>query len=191
TYQAYRGDGTVARGWPSKDQWVSFEDMWNINLRDISSKNTGYSGEVHMIKDAINATAANTGIDARFILAMVMQESTGWTRAPTTTFGPSGPNPGLLQSHGGPSCAEQAVCPYEDILGMIMQGALNGPDGVNIKSLLQQSSWRAEPADYYWAARLYNSGPYSMKPECHDNLSCYLSGATPSYASDIANRLRG
>ena len=40
-----------------------------------------------------------TGVDHRFILAVIMQESGGCVRAPTTNYGVR--NPGLMQDHNG------------------------------------------------------------------------------------------
>ena len=95
-----------------------------------------------------------------------------------------------MQSRGGPSCAADLPCSYDTILGMIMQGVQNGPEGINLKSFMEKSG-KPEPANYYWAARLYNSGANSMTAACNDNLSCRVTSSTTSYASDIANRLRG
>lgn len=121
-----------------------------------------------------------------------MQESSGRVRVGTTSYGASGANPGLMQSHGGPSCAinQAQPCTPAEIAGMIMQGVQYGGDGMNLANLMRVSG-RPEPANYFWAARYYNSGINSMTPDCHDNLSCNVQAATVSYASDIANRLQG
>ena len=55
--------------------------------------------EISEISTAIQSVGASTGIDPRFILAIMMQESNGCVRAPTTNYGVR--NPGLMQSHNG------------------------------------------------------------------------------------------
>ena len=51
--------------------------------------------ETGKIYDAIQAAATATKVDHRFILAVVLQESGGCVRAPTTNYGVR--NPGIMQ----------------------------------------------------------------------------------------------
>ena len=51
--------------------------------------------EVGDIFDAIQQVALETKLDHRFILAIIMQESGGCVRVPTTNYGVR--NPGLMQ----------------------------------------------------------------------------------------------
>ena len=57
------------------------------------------STELANMKKAIQSVSASSGVDARFILAVIMQESTGCVRVITTQY--SVFNPGLMQSHNG------------------------------------------------------------------------------------------
>jgi hypothetical protein len=51
------------------------------------------------IQSAIQSVASASGVDEHFIPAIVMQESEGCVRVPTTNNGVV--NPGLMQSHMG------------------------------------------------------------------------------------------
>jgi hypothetical protein len=55
--------------------------------------------EIKDLKASIQEVAESTGIDSRFIMAIMMQESNGCVRAPTTAY--SHANPGLMQSNQG------------------------------------------------------------------------------------------
>lgn len=87
----------------------------------------GDSGpEVGEIWNAIEATAAATFVDHRFILATIMQESGGCVRAPTSNYGVR--NPGLMQDHNGAgTCNDnnlvQIPCPNAEIDLMISEGS--------------------------------------------------------------------
>lgn len=105
TYVSYAGDGSLAAGWPAMSRWTSFDDMFTINLPSIkvSCANWGVpdntNEEIEEMRSAIQSVASASGIDARFILAIIMQESTGCVRVITTAY--SVFNPGLMQSHNG------------------------------------------------------------------------------------------
>ena len=55
--------------------------------------------EMAEMKQAITSISTASGIDARFILAIILQESTGCVRVITTQY--SVFNRGLMQSHNG------------------------------------------------------------------------------------------
>ena len=55
--------------------------------------------EIATMKSSILSISNQTGIDARFILSIIMQESTGCVRVITTAY--SHLNPGLMQSYNG------------------------------------------------------------------------------------------
>lgn len=66
------------------------------------------SEEIADLKSAITSIAAAAGIDPRFVLATVMQESRGCVRVDTTHNAVA--NPGLMQSHDGTgTCNVQGV----------------------------------------------------------------------------------
>ncbi|KAJ5238582.1 hypothetical protein N7468_003201 [Penicillium chermesinum] len=172
------------------DQWIqSFDDMFESNkaLRQWSVPNNS-DDENTSIKNAINQVAQDTGVDARFILSIVMQESNGCVRVHTTDNGVI--NPGLMQSHDGTgSCNKdgnvQTPCPDSEILQMIKDGVEGTSAGPGLKQLVAQEGGSNQASSYYKAARAYNSG--SVAPD--GNLG--QGGATPCYSSDIANRLLG
>lgn len=100
SYTQYTGDGSTSAGWPSMSDWASFDDMWSNNEaifgKCVSSwgvaDNT--ADETAAVKSAIEAVAAASAVDHRFILATIMQESGGCVRVPTTNWGVN--NPGLV-----------------------------------------------------------------------------------------------
>ena len=104
-YRTWSGPGTSQAGWPRKDQWVSFEDMFNNNKAIMFSSCSQYgvpndSGmEVGALYDAIQQIATETKVDHRFILAVMIQESGGCVRVKTSGNGVR--NPGLMQDHNG------------------------------------------------------------------------------------------
>jgi hypothetical protein len=118
-----------------------------------------------------------------FILAIIMQESKGCVRAPTTVW--SHANPGLMQSaQGTGSCNPDgnpvSPCSSSEIRQMIHDGT----NGDGLETTLTQCVADAGTTDdskWYKAARLYNAGRIT-----DNNLGI---GPTPCYASDIANRL--
>ncbi|KAJ9607183.1 hypothetical protein H2200_008255 [Cladophialophora chaetospira] len=189
TYTFYSGDGS---NWPSTSQWESFEDMWNNNLAIIGTNCAGgvapNSGdESGKIYDAIQAVAAASGVDHRFILAVVMQESGGCVRVGGTANGVF--NPGLMQSHAGPGTCnangnQQSPCPVSTIFQMVDDGSMGTPTGDGLAQLLDQAGGVGAQS-FYKAARMYKSG--SVDPS--GDLGA--GGATHCYASDIANRLTG
>jgi hypothetical protein len=86
-YITYYGDGSETAGWPKKESWVSFEQMFNAN-KAIMFSSCGWNGwgandnggEVGAIYDAIQQIAIETSVDHRFILAIIIQESGGCVR---------------------------------------------------------------------------------------------------------------
>ncbi|TVY17632.1 hypothetical protein LARI1_G004879 [Lachnellula arida] len=202
--KTYTGDGD--RGWPTRDEWLSIGELWSKNYDIMGKYCSDINGVATMptsdtekaaIKAAIIKSASeNNGLDARFIFAVMMQESEGCVRT-VDTHSPDGiRNPGLMQSHNGKhACYSlQEACPDAMIAGMIMDGAggtadqHGGGDGL-VQCLAKAKEMGAKEGSaqqYYIAARLYNSGPNSYtfgKP--------LENGQTSSYVSDIANRFRG
>ncbi len=145
--------------------------------------------EVGAIWNSIESVAQSTGVDHRFILAVIMQESGGCVRAPTTNYGVR--NPGLMQDHNGSGTCNsdltglvQNPCPSSEIQQMIADGTGGTNDGDGLAQCINQSGWGTD-ADFYRAARLYNSGSIASSGQLQDGI------ATHCYASDIANRLTG
>lgn len=114
----------------------------------------------------------------------MLQESSGCVRAPTSNYGVR--NPGLMQSHnGGGTCNSditgqvQSPCPAGVITQMIREGAGGTDSGDGLANCINQSG-RSNDADFYRAARIYNSGSVASS----GRLECGI--ATHCYASDIA-----
>ncbi|KYG50583.1 hypothetical protein M433DRAFT_41564, partial [Acidomyces richmondensis BFW] len=192
-YKQYNGDGDTSQGWPSQSDWVNFEDMWTANMAYISISCTEFGQannspqESADVKSAIQSIASQSGVDERFILAIMMQESKGCVRAPTTNYGVT--NPGLMQSHDGSGTCNsgsdvQNPCPQSEITQMIKDGTEGTSSGAGLEQCIQQTG-ASDVSKYYKAARIYNSGSIPSSGDLG------APGATPCYASDIANRLTG
>jgi hypothetical protein len=189
------GNGMISNGWPSIDQWLgSFESMFENNQGVISVSCSQWSlpnnsqDETDSIKDAIHQVAKSSGVDARFILSIVMQESQGCVRVQTTDNGVI--NPGLMQSHeGSGSCNKDGIiqnpCPKSEIHQMILDGVEGTPAGPGLKALIAQEGGSTDVASFYKAARAYNSGTVASSGNLGQGI------ATHCYASDTANRLLG
>jgi hypothetical protein len=147
-------------------------------------------GEIGQIWNAIQSASYQSGLDHRFILAIMMQESNGCVRVHTTQN--PGDNPGLMQSHAGEhSCNRQGniqtPCPDNQIFGMISDGVLGTSSGQGLAAIFQgQQQGVDEAASLYRTARIYNSGSIINEQQLE------VGGpSTNCYASDVANRLRG
>lgn len=199
-YTVYKGDGS---SWPSVDQWVSdFDTMWNANLPLIKEGCSGLGVSIANtdedntnLKAAIQSAASGSKLDARFILAAVLQESKGCVRVKTTTY--SVANPGLLQDHSGPGTCNPSGTPEQtcskDMISQMINDGIFGTQspgkaqGDGYMQTVQQAKSKGAQGDadqYYIGARIYNSGSYVA-----NRLECGV--ATHCYASDIANRLTG
>ena len=86
-----------------------------------------------------------------------------------------------MQSHQGVDCIGQTPCPASVITQMIQDGTGGTSSGDGLKQALTGD----QAIDFYKAARIYNSGSLDASGNLATN------GATPCYASDIANRLIG
>ena len=178
---------------------------WNANLALIKNScvNIGAIGpnnspeETANLGSSILAIAASANVDARFILATVMQESKGCVRV-QTTYG-SHANPGLMQSHAGENTCGTGTnpCPASTITGMISDGVGGTPSGDGLAAIMGQLSAAnarkraffgndtTQAQLYYRAARTYNSGSIDASGDLG------IGPGTPCYASDVANRLTG
>jgi hypothetical protein len=175
-----------------------FLSRWNANLNIMRGScdmfKTPRNSEQEMIdlRKAIIEAGKSSAVDVRFILAIVLQESGGCVRAPTT----ASPddlirNPGLMQDHNGDGTCNDSKrggvknpCPQDQITQMITDGVLGTKTGDGLKQTLQQA--RGEGAQkFYQAARIYNSGSIDAGGKLEAGV------ATHCYASDVANRLTG
>ncbi|KAL7908477.1 hypothetical protein GGI35DRAFT_486544 [Trichoderma velutinum] len=193
---SYSGDGSTGAGWPAQSAWASFDNLWGANLNAINNacQNNGWGvannspTETSEIQAAILSIASSSGVDARYILATIMQESKGCVRVPTSQG--FWANPGLMQdANGSHTCwisPNNGVnpCPNSEIVGMIQDGTTGTSSGSGLQQLLSSLS-TSGAQKVYQAARLYNSGSIPSNGDLSGP------GATPSYSSDIANRLLG
>lgn len=170
---------------PDQSNWISEQ-----KLEDISVKDMKYVGdtddEVGNILGAIYDEADKLGIDQRFLLAMMMRESTGDTNEKCSD---SGASCGLFQVKDGqipnqavPSCYSHP-CPKKTIQKMIKCGA----EGCNNNGYSNvQDCWNQYHGQYGAVARCYNSGAYGVNPQ-----DLGQGAGTASYVQDIANILMG
>lgn len=193
-YTFFQGDGSAAAGWPAETAWVPYETMLEAN-KALMLKSCGWNAwgaddsaaEIGAISAAITQVAAETSVDKRAILAIIMQESKGCVRVPTTNNGVR--NPGLMQSHNGAgTCAGVPACPADQILQMVRDGVKGTAAGPGIMGTIAQAKTLTGDAGaraVYTGARIYNSGSATIA-----NLNDGR-GSTVCYASDVANRLVG
>jgi len=179
-YQMYPG---TSETFPSSSEWLAFDTMFEANrpimLQSCGWNNWGPDNSNHLvnyIKTYIEDVSRDSHIDPRAILAVIMQESNGCLRVPTTDNGVV--NPGIMQSHDG--VAFNPIAPCTTIHQMIIDGTQGTASGDGLVQLVNQYG------DYYTAFRAYNSG--SVSPD--GNLNAPM-GATPCYVNDIANRMLG
>ncbi|KAF1832666.1 hypothetical protein BDW02DRAFT_485658, partial [Decorospora gaudefroyi] len=186
-YITFGGDGSMDAGWPKQSEWMSFKDAWNANLNMIQNacKNNKYGdnnsdAETQAIRSSIVSEALESKIPEAFILAIMMQESKGCVRAPTSHS--DAPNPGLMQGAGTASCEATTPCPSAKIRAMIHEGVAGEDLTTSLKSTLVFFAKTTDDSKWYKAARRYNAGSQVTDRNLgHSTTNCY--------ASDIANRL--
>ncbi|KAK7192937.1 hypothetical protein DPSP01_005146 [Paraphaeosphaeria sporulosa] len=166
------------QNFPSIDNWIGFEDMFNRNKPSMFA--TGDTGEdVGRIWNAIKE-CAKIGVDERVILAIIMQESHGDVGVQTTySPGDNIPTGGLMQCGGCAGCPGQHGVSQEAITDMVRKGTEHFKGNLTAHG----DKWSGE--SIYPALREYNSGNVNLG-DLSDGR-----GATASYVSDIANRLTG
>jgi len=71
----YNCAGPMMNDYPSITEWLSFDKMWEINLPHITSVNSQAGPDFpSLIHDAIQKVSQDSKVDARLILAVVLQE---------------------------------------------------------------------------------------------------------------------
>ncbi|KAF7195665.1 hypothetical protein HII31_02983 [Pseudocercospora fuligena] len=197
-YTEYLGTGEPNEGWPMESSWLSLDQLFEINknLMSTSCKQWNVAdnsaAEIADLKTSIETVSKSSNVDARFILAIILQESNGCVRAPTTTYSVS--NPGLMQSYQGTgtcnpgtAAAPQPVnpCPASEITQMIKDGTDGTGEGTTSLTAALAKAGTSDVSKYYKAARIYNSGSVDVSGLLQDGV------ATHCYSSDVANRLLG
>lgn len=108
--------------------------------------------EIALIKKSIEQVARESGVDVRVILCIIVQESGGNVRIPTTDNGVR--NPGIMQSHNG------VIFNPGDLSGSILQMIRDGTEGTRDGDGLKQNF--ARQGNWYAAFREYNSGSVNV-----------------------------
>lgn len=162
---------------PPMTHWKSFEQIFNANKPEMFA--TGNSGEdIGRIWNAV-VECAKIGVEERVIFCIIMQESTGNVGVQTTTNADGHFTAGLMQCDGSPGFPGQHKLSQTQITSMVRAGTNH------FKANLKEFGDTDTADCIYRALRAYNSG--SVNP---NDLSDGR-GATPSYVSDVANRLLG
>lgn len=167
------------------------------------------ANEIADMKAAIKDIGTAQGVDPRFILAIIMQESNGCVRVITTNYGVRNPGKricsrsritsfsvtkfslsGLMQDHNGNgTCNDAGVvqnpCPEAEIYQMIEDGTAGTSSGDGLVQCLAETGV-TDVSKYYRAARIYNGGIGGYNANDLGTGCCTL-----CYSSDIANRLVG
>ncbi|PSN69981.1 hypothetical protein BS50DRAFT_301781 [Corynespora cassiicola Philippines] len=201
----YSCKGPKMDDYPKMNEWLSFEQLWQINEGEISLSNnctnnrtTDFTKE---IKDAIVDVSRESFVDARLILALIMQESTGNVNVACT--GAENSDCGIMQIRG--SREFQSNSTKESIRHMIEDGVYGTPRNEEVgatkgwpgfahyfdapdddlKWVNPDDFWRGNP---FAAAHIYNAGAITS-----DNLTEADGGIDKNqyYSNDIASRLSG
>jgi len=172
SYTCYSGP---ASKFPKITQWMNFKDMFALQKEGNFKVNGNTADQTNMIYQSILAVAETSKVDPRVILAQMIQESSGAVSVPCTNNGVE--NCGLMQSHAGVGFDPKNAA--ASIKQMIIDGVMGTASGDGMAQPINSNG------NLYQALRIYNSGKFDP-----NNLSAG-NGATPSYVSDMANRLMG
>lgn len=176
--EGYENLSGPVTNFPHPSRWASYEHLFKTNERLMLLSST--PSEVASIKKWIPIIAHESGVDPRVILCIIMQESGGNVRVPTT-LSPAPDfikNTGLMQAHNGQEW--DARNPDRCIEKMIRDGAQGTVHGDGLIQCYHQ--W---DRDWYHACRAYNSGRVNRN-DLSDGIT-----ATGHYVERVANRLVG
>jgi len=161
---------------------MSFEAMFARNKQYSLLPIGDTPAEATAIYNAIVAVSQEAKVDARVILAVVIQECTGNVRVPCTNNGVQ--NCGLMQSHNPKIQAYDPNNMQASITQMIVDGTQGTATGPGLVQLFNGQGVRTM-GSLWNVLRGYNSGCVNYK-DLSDGTT-----ATASYVSDVANRLLG
>jgi len=161
--------------------------MWNNSIPAMKSACSNHKlspdntyEQIGQLWNAIQQVASDSFVDHRFILATVLQESTGCMVVGATNNGIL--NPGIMQTHAGSSFIGNDAG-HEEQQASITQMIIDGTQGTSTGDGLVQGINRY--GNIYEAARYYNSGIVNRF-----DVNAGM-GATAGYVLDIANRMTG
>ncbi|RYP20231.1 hypothetical protein DL765_002905 [Monosporascus sp. GIB2] len=163
---------------PSMGTWRSFDELYNIHSPYMAMTGSTW-GDIEKIRTSCLNIGAQYGVDPRIILAMIMQESHGYVGVRTTYSWEGIPTAGLMQCWGCQGYPGRVNLSQQEIDNMVRGGV------EHYKGNLRNWGDAMTESCVYPAMREYNSG--NVNP---NDLSDGR-GATPSYVSDVAQRLQG
>lgn len=152
--------------YPPSREWLSWDVLWDITREQVLSSNGGDTYIQHYVGEGILQVAAESDVDSRLILAIVIQETKGKIGGKCEKATPCE----TIQRERGIGKGLR-----DSILGWLRGGIEGYEDRPGLKELLrsESSSLRAISNDH------------------HDHDSAGSLEAETRYASDVANRLLG
>ncbi|KAF9629750.1 putative exo-beta- - protein [Lasiodiplodia theobromae] len=169
TYQCFSNGN-----YPAPSTWPTFAALWSLHASAITTANS-----------AILLVASDTSVDARLILATILQESGGRLDAPCTGTG----NCGLMQGPPGSASYDGGSGDAAASIEQMIRDGVQGTPGTWPSGGPGLEYWLdVYGGDEPWKAlRAYNTGSV---PDAGD-LSVTNGVGTESYVVDVANRLVG
>ncbi|KAE9964282.1 hypothetical protein BLS_008497 [Venturia inaequalis] len=157
--------------------WPSFDCLFEMNRASINAKNPN-PAEADQVKAAILYAHSQTAVDARVILAVLMQESHGELRVGLTIQPDDhvSTNNGMMQCWG---CKGAANVPTGQGVEQALVNEMVLGGATHLKNNLEQNGW-----DTFKGLRAYNSGRIDW--DLNNPIA-----ATRDYVWDCANRLVG
>ncbi|KAK7994304.1 hypothetical protein PG991_015892 [Apiospora marii] len=179
------------QNFPKMSSWLTFDQMFDANKNSMNQAGSTWD-DIGRINVAIRNAAASIGVDERVILGIIMQESHGYVGV-VTTFSPGEgiPTAGIMQ------CSNCQGFPGQTGLSQVFVVDSSSPNlqdqisamvnggTTHFKANLQDFGNQWSEESIYPALREYNSGSVNQN-DLSDGM-----GATPTYVSDISQRLTG
>ncbi|KAL8735319.1 MAG: hypothetical protein Q9166_000864 [cf. Caloplaca sp. 2 TL-2023] len=177
----------LASEFPASSQWVSLQTLIDTSRPDMIGSSNDGPDEADAAIAAVQSVSESAGLDARIAFAIMMQESAGKVRP---IVGDHGKSFGLFQAQipGIPLCDNYTKneCPTDVITSQVEFGIF-GHDGTGSPVAPGFAYWMgAQGGNVGRSLRGYNTGSV---PNPNDLTQAGV--ATPSYVSDVANRLTG
>ncbi|OMP86896.1 hypothetical protein BK809_0000571, partial [Diplodia seriata] len=163
--------------YPAITSWHPFAALWTASSPLIAAANPSTPTAPTLLRTAILTVSRATSVDARLILATIMQESGGALAVPCTGTG----NCGIMQAAPG-----SGSWPGASVEGMVRDG-VQGVAGQWPEGGPGLAYWLGVYGEPWRALRAYNTGSV---PDGGD-LSATGGVGTASYVVDVANRLVG
>lgn len=164
---SYNGYQCYGSKYPASHEWLSWDQLWDVNREQVLSSNGGDTYIQHYIGEGILQVSSETDVDARLILAIVMQDTEGKANSRCK----EGPRCGILP--GVQQFDEKR--PEESILTMLREGVEGRPDTVGLAKRLKSGM-----------------PPYTAIWQHHEENDLTASRENgQQYANDVANRLVG